>query len=40
MSLNKLHDFIQVVYNMRKLYTNNKYFTKHVLFITICLLLD
>jgi hypothetical protein len=40
MSLNKLHDFIQVEYSMRKLYTNNEYFSNHVLFITIYLLLD
>jgi hypothetical protein len=40
MSLNILHDFIQVAYSMRKLYTNNYFFPKHILFITIYLLLD
>jgi hypothetical protein len=38
MSLNKLHDFIQVAYRMRKIYTNNSYFPKHILFTTIYLL--
>jgi hypothetical protein len=38
MSLNKLHDFIQVAYRMRKIYTNNYYFPKHILFTTIYLL--
>jgi hypothetical protein len=38
MSLNKLHDFIQVAYSMWKLYTNNYYFPKHILFTTIYLL--
>jgi hypothetical protein len=40
MCLNKLHDFIQVIYNMRKLYTNNYYFSMHILFTTIYLLQD
>jgi hypothetical protein len=38
MSLNKLHDFIQVPYSMRKLYANNYYFPKHILFTMIYLL--
>jgi hypothetical protein len=38
MSLNILHDFIQVTYCMRKLYTNNYYFPMHILFTTIYLL--
>jgi hypothetical protein len=40
MSLNKLCDFIQVVYIMRKYYTEVEYFPYHILFITIYLLLD
>jgi hypothetical protein len=40
MSLNKLHGSIQVVYNIRKHYTKVEYFPKHILFITIYLLLD
>jgi hypothetical protein len=40
MSLNKLYDFIQVAYSMRKHYTKDEYFSKHFLFITIYLLLD
>jgi hypothetical protein len=38
MCLNKLYDFIQVSYSIRKLYTNNYYFPKHILFTTIYLL--
>jgi hypothetical protein len=38
MSLNKLHDFIYVSYCMRKLYTNNYSFPKHILFTMIYLL--
>jgi hypothetical protein len=38
MSLNKLYNFIQVAYSMRKLYNNNYYFLKHILFTTIYLL--
>jgi hypothetical protein len=38
MCLNKLHDFIQVAYSQRKLYTNNYYFPKHILFTMIYLL--
>jgi hypothetical protein len=40
MSLNKLYDFIQVLYIMRKHYTKVEYFPEHLLFITIYLLLD
>jgi hypothetical protein len=40
MSLNMLCDFIQVVYSIRKHYTKIKYFPKHILFLTIYLLLD
>jgi hypothetical protein len=40
MSLNKLYDFIQVVYSMRNHYNKVEYFSEHVLFITIYLLLD
>jgi hypothetical protein len=40
MSLNKLHDFIHVVYRIRKLYAKVEYFPKHIIFITIYLLLD
>jgi hypothetical protein len=38
MSLNKLHDFIQVSYSMGKPYTNNYYFPKNILFTMIYLL--
>jgi hypothetical protein len=38
MNINKFHDFIQVAYSMGKLYTNNYYFPKHILFTTIYLL--
>jgi hypothetical protein len=38
MSLNKLYDFIQLEYSMRKLYTNKYYFPKHILFTMIYLL--
>jgi hypothetical protein len=38
MSLNKLHDFIHVIFSMRKFYINNYYFTKHILFTMIYLL--
>jgi hypothetical protein len=40
MSLNKLYDFIQVVYGIRKHYTKVEYFSKHILFIVIYLQLD
>jgi hypothetical protein len=40
MSLNKISDFIQVLNSIRKHYTKNEYFPKHILFITISLLLD
>jgi hypothetical protein len=39
-SLNKLYDFIQVAYSVRKYYTKVEYFSKHILFIIIYLLLD
>jgi hypothetical protein len=35
-----LHDFIQVIYNIKEYYTKVEYFSKHNLFITIHLLLD
>jgi hypothetical protein len=35
MSLNKLWDFIQVIYSMREHYTKIEYFSKHTLCITI-----
>jgi hypothetical protein len=38
MSLNKSSDFIQVLNSIRKYYTKNQYFTKHILFTTIYLL--
>jgi hypothetical protein len=40
MSLNKFSDFMHVLNSIRKHYTKNEYFTKHILFITIYLLLD
>jgi hypothetical protein len=40
MSLNKLYDFVQVIYNIKESYTKVEYFPKHNLFITIYLLLD
>jgi hypothetical protein len=40
MSLDKLCDFVQVVYNIRRYYTKVEYFTKHILFIKTYLLLD
>jgi hypothetical protein len=39
-SLNQLYDFIHVLYSIRKHYTKVEYFSKHILFITIYLLLD
>jgi hypothetical protein len=39
MSLNKLYDFINIAYSLRKDYTKVEYFPKHILFITIYLLL-
>jgi hypothetical protein len=39
MSLNKLSDFIQVIYSIRKHYTKVEYFPKHILFIIIYLVL-
>jgi hypothetical protein len=38
MSLNKLYDFIHIVYNIRKYYTKVGYFTKHIIFSTIYLM--
>jgi hypothetical protein len=35
-----LHDFIQVIHNIKEYYTKVEYFSKHNLFITIYLLLD
>jgi hypothetical protein len=40
MSLNKLSDFIQVIYIIRERYTKVEYFPKHVPFIIIYLLLE
>jgi hypothetical protein len=40
MRLNKLYDFIQDAYSVRKYYTKVEYFSNHFLFITIYLLLD
>jgi hypothetical protein len=40
MRLNQLYDFIQAAYSRRKHYTKVEYFPKHILFITIYLLLD
>jgi hypothetical protein len=40
MSLNKLYNFIQVLYIMRKHYTKFEHFSKYILFITMYLLLD
>jgi hypothetical protein len=40
MSLNKLDDFIQVLYSTSEHYTKVEYFPKQILFITIYLLLD
>jgi hypothetical protein len=40
MSLNKLYDFIQVIYSIKEYYTKDEYFSKHNLVITIYLLLD
>jgi hypothetical protein len=37
MSSKQLHDFIQVIYNMRKHHTKVEYFSKLILFITIYL---
>jgi hypothetical protein len=39
-SLNKLYNFIHVIYNIKEYYTKVEYFSKHNLFITIYLLLD
>jgi hypothetical protein len=39
LSLNKLWDFIHVIYSMWEHYTKVEYFYKHILFITIYLLL-
>jgi hypothetical protein len=38
LSLNKLWDFIEVIYSMREHYTQDGYFPKHILFIIIYLL--
>jgi hypothetical protein len=38
MSLNKLSDFMQVLNNIRKHPTKNKYFSEHILFSKIYLL--
>jgi hypothetical protein len=40
MSLKQLHDFIEVIYNMRKHHTKVEYFFKLILFIAIYLPLD
>jgi hypothetical protein len=40
LSLNRLYDFIQVVYSMRRHYTKVEYFSKYSLFTAIYLLLD
>jgi hypothetical protein len=40
MSPIQLHDFIQVIYNMRKYYTKVEYFSNLILFIAIYLPLD
>jgi hypothetical protein len=37
MSPIQLHDFIQVIYSMRKYYTKVEYFSKLILFIAIYL---
>jgi hypothetical protein len=37
-SLNMLSDFMQVLDSIRKHYTKNEYFPKHILFPTISLL--
>jgi hypothetical protein len=39
-SLNKSYDFIQVLNSIRKYYTKNEYFPKHILFSTVSLLQD
>jgi hypothetical protein len=39
-NVKQLYDFILVIYSMRKHYTKVEYFPKHILFITIYLLLD
>jgi hypothetical protein len=39
LSLNKLWDFRHVIYSIREHYTKVEYFSKHILFITIYLLL-
>jgi hypothetical protein len=39
-SLNMLYDFIQIIYSMRQYYTKVEYFSKHILFTTIYLLLE
>jgi hypothetical protein len=39
MSINNLSDFIQVIYSKRTNYAINEYFTKHIQFTTIYLLL-
>jgi hypothetical protein len=40
MSLNKLSDFMQVLNSIRKHYTKNEHFPKHILFTTIYLFQD
>jgi hypothetical protein len=40
LSLNKLLDFIQVIYSMREHYSKVEYFSKHIPSITIYLLLS
>jgi hypothetical protein len=40
MSLNGLYDFIHVIYSIIKHYTKVEYFYKHILFITIYVLVD
>jgi hypothetical protein len=40
MSLNKFSDFTLVINSIRKHYTKNEYFPKHILFTTIYLFQD
>jgi hypothetical protein len=40
MGLNDLYDFIQVLYSTMNHYNKVEYFPKHIIFITIYLLLD
>jgi hypothetical protein len=40
MNLNKLYDFLHVIYILKEYYTKVEYFSKHTLFITIYLLMN